>query len=366
MASLKQKLGLVRGLLHSTYAYNSPYYVDVDVTNRCNLTCVGCQYHGPEAHENYQDCNRKDDLSVPLFEDLCTDLQAIGTKTLVLQGQGEPFLHPEIFDIIEIAKSHGLRTTLLSNGTLLNEVNTQKLIESKLDVLKVSLWAATPEQYEQNYPGNSAANYQKVVDGIARLSSLKKQLNAKHLSILIFYVFNKKNYKSIPDMVQFVRSLPCDGLYFSPMAVLKGDSGLERLSQNEQEEANRLLLDARKTLRENALKENVLWALRRQDWNVPVWTRMPCYIAWFHCRIKVDGTVEPCGRCDAKMGYGNLNQSRFRDIWNGDAVQAFRRRTATKEDLKQLSDQCRCHSCCFFWDMYQVHRVIKWIQPSRR
>ena len=87
----------------------------------------------------------------------------MGTKNLILTGEGEPFLHPRMFDLISVAKRSGFNIILFTNGTLLNESSIQSLLVSRLDVLKVSLWARSPEEYSKNYPGAKSDNFARLV-----------------------------------------------------------------------------------------------------------------------------------------------------------------------------------------------------------
>ena len=81
-------------------------------------------------------------------------------------GEGEPFLHRHIFEIISKAKTSGFHVTLITNGVLLNRARIRSLFESRLDVLQISLWASSLEEYEQQYPGTDLSNFGKVVDGM--------------------------------------------------------------------------------------------------------------------------------------------------------------------------------------------------------
>ena len=60
-----------------------------------------------------------------------------GVKTLVITG-GEPFVHPRIFEIIELAKNLGLGVNITTNGTLLRK-DLQRLEASRVDSLSISL-----------------------------------------------------------------------------------------------------------------------------------------------------------------------------------------------------------------------------------
>jgi MoaA/NifB/PqqE/SkfB family radical SAM enzyme len=166
MGTLSQKMKLLKGLMTGQFAYTGPFHITVDVTRRCNLQCVGCRFHSPGANRPSPSDPAVLDIHFDFFEKLCNDLRTIGTRTLFLMGEGEPFLHRHIFEIISTAKTSGFHVTLITNGVLLNRARIQSLFESRLDVLQISLWASSLEEYEQQYPGTDPSNSGKVVDGM--------------------------------------------------------------------------------------------------------------------------------------------------------------------------------------------------------
>ncbi len=96
------------------------------LNKRCNLKCDFCDLW------HYTDL-------MP-FESAVTIIQrapAAGVKTLVITG-GEPFVHPRIFEIIELAKNLGLGVNITTNGTLLTR-DLQRLKDSRVDSLSLSL-----------------------------------------------------------------------------------------------------------------------------------------------------------------------------------------------------------------------------------
>ena len=48
MATLRQKVQLLRGLIDGEIAHTGPFYVQVNPTNLCNLQCQGCRYHSSD------------------------------------------------------------------------------------------------------------------------------------------------------------------------------------------------------------------------------------------------------------------------------------------------------------------------------
>ncbi|MFC1854169.1 SPASM domain-containing protein [candidate division CSSED10-310 bacterium] len=91
------------------------------------------------------------------------------------------------------------------------------------------------------------------------------------------------------------------------------------------------------------------------------WETIPCYIAWIHTRIKVDGTIIPCATCDLSMG--NLQTHSFDEIWNGSVYRDFRRKTLSTEGLKRMGAYCDCGFCCHYEKNLSVHRIFKWFSP---
>ncbi len=102
MASLSNRVKLLKGLLTRDTAYTGPFYICVDVTSRCNLQCLCCPYHSPLSDNPV---SGKNDISFDIFAKLCQEIKIMGTKTIVLQGEGEPLLHPRVFDLISATTS---------------------------------------------------------------------------------------------------------------------------------------------------------------------------------------------------------------------------------------------------------------------
>ncbi len=96
------------------------------LNKRCNLKCDFCDLW------HYTDM-------MP-FESAATIVQrapAAGVKTLVITG-GEPFVHPRIFELIELAKNLGLGVNITTNGTLLVK-DLDRVKNSRVDSLSISL-----------------------------------------------------------------------------------------------------------------------------------------------------------------------------------------------------------------------------------
>ncbi len=102
---------------------------------RCNLAC---EY-----------CNEYDDHSkpVPIAEMLrrVDLLAALGTTIITISG-GEPFLHPELDDIIRRVRKHGIIAGLITNGYLLTGERIQRLNRAGVEQLQISIDNLMPDE----------------------------------------------------------------------------------------------------------------------------------------------------------------------------------------------------------------------------
>jgi radical SAM protein with 4Fe4S-binding SPASM domain len=363
MATLSQKIKLLRGLLSGEKAYTGPFFVLVDITRRCNLHCLGCRFHSSQmSGATAEDADNRD-LSFNLFEKLCHELEALGTRALVLLGEGEPLLHPQVFDMIATAKALGFHTMLITNGTLLGD-RMESLLDSRLDALQVSLWAASIEEYQINYPGTPPAYFKKVVDSVTLLNSLKSDNRLKLPNVILHHPINRHNFQGVGSFLELAFTTGCDGVSFAPFCTWGGAFDSSSLSPDEEQSLLLSLKETERRINSVGLEHNIGQTLMRYRIGKQIWQNVPCYIGWTHARIKIDGSVYPCGHC--KMLMGNIESNSFREIWSGVPYRNFRNQASTRQGLASLSRQCNCEYCCFLNDNLRVHRLFKWVSPFAR
>ena len=111
------RYGLGRGAPRSA-AERKPVVV-WNITRRCNLHCAHCYSDSTARHY-------PGELSLPQFFSTIDDLAQFGVPGVLLSG-GEPLIHPSFFDIAAYARGRGLRLTLSTNGTLIDQDTAARL-----------------------------------------------------------------------------------------------------------------------------------------------------------------------------------------------------------------------------------------------
>ena len=124
---------------------------------------------------------------------------------------GEPLLHPDIHQLIQIADDHKMTVNLSTNGLLLDDRRCRQLIESPLGFLNISLDAATPEEY-QRMRGGSTEIYGKILENARRVAKLRQQLNS-HVVFILSFVTDANNLNQIPMVANLAKEIGADQVF---------------------------------------------------------------------------------------------------------------------------------------------------------
>lgn len=362
MASFLQKYRLFQGLCNGERAYTGPFYVTLDLTRRCNLSCLGCRFHSKESKESALKDQDIMDFPFDWAERLFSEFRSLNTRMLFLMGDGEPFLYPRIFDVVHMAKKFGLHVTITTNGTLLDQVMAEHIVNSGLDAMHVSLWASSYEEYLKQYPGVDPVNFERVVNGMRILSSLKAKNQTKVPHIMLSNPVNRLNFQSLDKMIELAREAGADAIAFTPFKSNRGKLSHYGLTRCSQEDLCNRAPQLKRKIRQYSLGDNINRFILRYRFN-DISDKLPCYIYWFHSRIKVDGTVLSCGRSELILG--DLKKESFSDIWNGQAYRTLRNETLSSSGFKHRNEICDCEFCSFVQDNMSVHKIFKYLLPFR-
>ncbi|MCZ7584675.1 MAG: radical SAM protein [Deltaproteobacteria bacterium] len=108
------------GILSGETVYAGPSILEIDLTNKCNLHCVGCWNHGYEMGEDRWTGEMfRRTLPAKTALKAIDDAADAGAEMVQLSGAGDPMLHPDFLKVVERVKARGLKCTVITNGTML-------------------------------------------------------------------------------------------------------------------------------------------------------------------------------------------------------------------------------------------------------
>jgi len=170
----------------------------IEPTSRCNIACRTCMR------------NTWDETMGGMTEEtFALVLEGIAQvqprPSVMFAGIGEPTSHPRIVDMIKRVKALGCMVEITTNGTLLTERRSHRLIDAGLDTLWVSLDGATPESYEDVRLG---AMLPQVLDNLKTFREARRQWSYRPKpDIGIAFVAMRQNINDLPKVIELGRSL---------------------------------------------------------------------------------------------------------------------------------------------------------------
>lgn len=129
-----------RKIEKSKYPLNHIYFY---LTEECNLRCRHC-WIAPKFHSRGRS---NTGLELALVQSIMEQAKPLGLLGVKLTG-GEPLLHPQIEDILELIRTQNLRLTVETNGVLCTPEIARELAECKRPLVSVSLDGADAGTHE--------------------------------------------------------------------------------------------------------------------------------------------------------------------------------------------------------------------------
>ncbi|MCW2278470.1 putative heme d1 biosynthesis radical SAM protein NirJ1 [Heliophilum fasciatum] len=102
-----------------------------NVSRTCNLHCIHC-------YSDSDEIEYPGELTTAEAKKFIDDLADFNVPVLLLSG-GEPLMRPDIFELVEYARSKGIRTTFSTNGTLITPEVAAKIKSLEVGYVGISL-----------------------------------------------------------------------------------------------------------------------------------------------------------------------------------------------------------------------------------
>jgi putative metalloenzyme radical SAM/SPASM domain maturase len=167
-------------------------------------------------------------------------------EALVLNGVGEPLLHPEIENFITRAKplmSKGSWIGFQSNGLLISDLRASNLLRAGLDKICISVDAVTPEKLTQLREGADISGIGKAFDA---LTKAKLSLDRSDFQIGVEIVIMRSNLTELPDTLRWAAARGANFALISHVLPYDADHAGEAVYESCSAEAIALLHKWRK------------------------------------------------------------------------------------------------------------------------
>jgi pyruvate-formate lyase-activating enzyme len=124
-----------------------PSQVLMDITEICNLECTHCPHPDFKKSNHYGGRHLDPELNSKMVDEVRRHGAGL-TQYIRYASNGEPLVHPQAYDLLdEAVRYSGVYVTLTTNGTIMNEKRTTRLLEAGVHMIDISIDALLPHTY---------------------------------------------------------------------------------------------------------------------------------------------------------------------------------------------------------------------------
>lgn len=168
--------------------------VRYEVTDHCNAECIMCprDLHKLGRPHGIMDLEK--------YKKSIDEVVDLGCRQVVLTGFGEPMVDKTLEKKVQYAKGKGLRTYIISNGSLLTRQRAVRLIEAGLDELRLSYYGMRKESYERVMVG---LNYEVTMSNLLGFLEARNQKGSKKPRLEINWLVLPENQEDTDSFRKF-------------------------------------------------------------------------------------------------------------------------------------------------------------------
>jgi len=259
------------------------------VTYFCNYRCVFCalpQRAIRRRAEGGREFDRDQLLGV------IRGFAAAGTAGIGITG-GEPFLRPELPDLVREIRARGMVAHVNTNGHFLDERRVAAVLDAGVDSVNVSLDAADAEVHDRlrGVPGS----HRRILEGVGRL--LRARGARRRPRVAVTSIFHEDNLEGAERLADLCTEIGVDGLGFIPAHVYRDGAPVGSVAPGrEAEDRARRAAEGLVRLRERRpVLENspaYLGMFGRAFAGLP--NGLKCWAPWTSLVVDCHGRVFPC------------------------------------------------------------------------
>ena len=156
-------------------------------TRTCNLKCMHC----------YADSDSKKyegELSTKEAKTFIKDLHEFRVPVILFSG-GEPLVREDLFDLIQHAGKYKIRSTISTNGTLIDKNTAKKIKQSEVGYVGISLdgMGSNHDEFRR-----SKGSFDKALIGIRNCRDVNQKVGLR-------FTINRHNYNELEDIFHLIK-----------------------------------------------------------------------------------------------------------------------------------------------------------------
>jgi len=360
---VKSGIQSLLGILSRKQVFGGPRTIALIMSKECNSRCIMCWYHSPlvtmdekETRDNGYDNKKLQFMDPALCETIIKEAHKMGTFRFILGGHGEPFLHPQFDNILNLTLRLGKAPYVITNGLYIDELYA-RILATKPAQFRISMHAGDVETWLRVHPTCSASQFNTLTKAIKLLTTS----NIARVSLL--HVIQRANFRHVLEMIEYAHSLGVKEIQFFPV---RGEGNLSQvvLDPDEDLELRKDLQVCLKLSASYKINTNIRDYLSTNRYiraGVPdttyLYQKIPCYIGWIYTEFDIDGIMRPCENSDLVMG--RAGNQHIKDMWYSNQYHTFRNDALKLPWRNEFIKGCKCQECCMSKFNINVHNLLR-------
>ncbi len=342
-----------------------PFKIDIELHRRCNSRCLSCSRRSDPNYENINEYSKKVEMPKEKWLSIIEEAAAVGVREWHIAGGGEPMFLPDVtIPVMNLIKKHGMYGIITTNGTLWKVEYIENAVKIGWDRIHFSIDA--PDAETNDYLRNLPGYFQAVVKTIQLFNKFKEKYNTNKPMMNTNTVLSVKNYKKLPDMVEFAHKMKIEYMFVEPLIVYSDLGKKLKMKEKHIMEFPKYLKKAIELAKKYGIANNFSGLDRNLEEDLikksskmnevvkedskkvedaeeidneflKKFLSVPCYKPWWHMTIKCDGRVTSC---DVPIkGGDNIKNKSLEEVWNGSYFNELRQKLLKKE-IPDFCAQC--------------------------
>jgi cyclic pyranopterin phosphate synthase len=317
-----------------------PIYMEVSPSGACNHRCTYCALDFIEYQRRF--------LDTALIKERLAELGRLGLKSIMYAGEGEPFLHRDMVEIISHTSKSGIDAAVATNGVLFEKEIAERILGCT-EWIKVSINGATADTYAKIHRC-SVHDFGRVIENLSYAVKIRE--NSGYTCTLgMQLLLLPENHHEAVALAKLARELGVDYLVIKPYS---------QHPQSKTTEYNSIrygdyeyLADELEAIRSDAF--DIVFRINAMNkWDQQRRGYSRCLALPYWSYIDAGGNVWGCSMYlgDQRFYYGNIYEQSFQEIWEGPQRQLSLCWVEGKLDVSQCRVNCRMDEINqYLWDL---------------
>ncbi|MDR4503632.1 MAG: radical SAM protein [Candidatus Scalindua sp.] len=283
-----------------------PIYMEISPSGTCNHRCSYCALDFMEYKKRY--------LDTSILKEKLSEMGELGLKSVMFAGEGEPFLHKDIAEIIGHTKISGIDVGITTNGVFLRKSLVEKILPHT-EWIKVSINGATKETYAKIHR-SKIDDFETVIKNMTYAVKMRKESACKCALGMQLLLLPENQHEAVL-LAELARDIGMDYLVIKPYS----QHPLSKTDKYKSIKYSDYLGLADSLERINTSTFSVIFRIQTmKKWDQAGRNYNRCIALPFWSYLDAGGNVWGCSVYlgDERFYYGNINESSFREIWEGE------------------------------------------------